>query len=70
MTTQVAVSVSGAAALIIPPVADARVVLVSLVLGATALDTIQIYEGTAQVQRMVIGKDLSKTGYTPLHVEG
>ena len=46
MTTQVAVSVSGAAALIIPPVADARVVLVSLVLGATALDTIQIYEGT------------------------
>lgn len=25
----------------------------------------QIYEGTAQVQRMVIGKDLSKSGYTP-----
>jgi butyryl-CoA dehydrogenase len=25
----------------------------------------QIYEGTAQVQRMVIGKDLSKNGYTP-----
>ncbi len=25
----------------------------------------QIYEGTAQVQRMVIGKDISKNGYTP-----
>lgn len=25
----------------------------------------QIYEGTAQVQRMVIGKDVSKNGYTP-----
>lgn len=25
----------------------------------------QIYEGTAQVQRMVIGKDLSKNGYIP-----
>lgn len=25
----------------------------------------QIYEGTAQVQRMVIGKDLSKSGYIP-----
>lgn len=25
----------------------------------------QIYEGTAQVQRMVIGKDLSKNGYAP-----
>jgi len=29
----------------------------------------QIYEGTAQVQRMVIGKDLTKTGYTPLYTE-
>lgn len=46
MTTQVAVSVAGAAALIIPPVDGARVVLLSLVLGATALDTIQVYEGT------------------------
>ncbi len=26
----------------------------------------QIYEGTAQVQRMVIGKDLSKNGYTSI----
>ena len=29
----------------------------------------QIYEGTAQVQRMVIGKDLSKYGYTPIYSE-
>jgi len=27
----------------------------------------QIYEGTAQVQRMVIGKDVSKNGYTPYY---
>ena len=29
----------------------------------------QIYEGTSQIQRMVIGKDLSKNGYTPLYTE-
>ncbi|MDI9598414.1 MAG: hypothetical protein QM323_02795 [Acidobacteriota bacterium] len=49
MTSQTPVSVAGAAALIIPPLAGARVVLVSLVLGATAGDTIQIYEGTVAV---------------------
>lgn len=29
----------------------------------------QIYEGTSQIQRMVIGKELSKNGYTPLYCE-
>lgn len=46
MTTQVAVSTTGAAALVISPVSGVRIVLVALALGTTANGTVALYEGT------------------------
>lgn len=46
MTSQVAVSTSGAAALVISPIAGVRVVLVGLALSSTANGSVAIYEGT------------------------
>jgi hypothetical protein len=46
ITDQIVISTSGAAAMVVPQVADMRVVVMSMLLGATAADAILVYEGT------------------------
>lgn len=46
ITDQIVISASAGAAMVVPEIAGMRVVVMSMLLGATAADAILVYEGT------------------------